>query len=456
MATYIVWSGGNGTSGTLAGGWASAYATTAAGLAAATADNDEVWIHYTHTEEFGATDTTLTCGAAIKIITVDKDSSNAQTPMGAGAWLGSSSTNCSVTLLLTSAKPVYVYGLTLRNAGTTADHIRWGGSNNTISINLTLESCYSWLGNTSSTATIQLGTTGVSVTGGLRAHNCTFRCGARQQVIVSGIDTELVGCTLSTSGTKQDEIFETLALGTITAIGCDLSWAGNSGGNNIARFSGTGNMRVTLINCQLVASWTPFTINAEPANGSLTMYGCSDGDYHYEFCLANGYGTLKAYTSIYANDAPTYDGTNKFSWRIDTTSHCSPLAPFVTPWLSTYAATGTSKTLTIEGLISSTSDTDASTQLEADEVWGEFLAQDTAGYPLAVHTNDRVWAAGTSQSSSKTNADWAGEETYYSTFKASVSGVNLDEIGEVRGRICVAFDTSTRGSLYIDPQVRVT
>ena len=158
MATYLLWSGGDGTSGTEAGGWAAAYQTYTAALAGATADGDIIKVHKGHTEELGA-DTTYTYGAHISVICVDKDNSDALSTMGTAAWIGNSTTNRGI--VLAGAKKVYHYGITFRVSGATADVIGLCGTNGAHQV---FESCYLWIGNSNASSDIVAGNSVDSLT----------------------------------------------------------------------------------------------------------------------------------------------------------------------------------------------------------------------------------------------------------------------------------------------------
>jgi len=137
MATYFVNSAGTNTAPYDT--WTKAATTFATALAAATSTNDVIKVHYTHTEELAA-DTVFTFNASLSVICVDKDSSDALTVMGTGAWIGNSTLNRSVTMLGTN-RNLYIYGLTLRTAGTTADSLSLSTGDG---LSIVYDSCYFW------------------------------------------------------------------------------------------------------------------------------------------------------------------------------------------------------------------------------------------------------------------------------------------------------------------------
>ena len=225
MATYLLWSGGNGTSGTAAGGWAAAYQTLTAALAGATSAGDVIKVHKTHQENVSAA-TTYTAQNHISLICVDKDASDALATMGTGGWIGHDTT--SQTITFAGAFNVYFYGVTLRLAGASGRFISIA---NTDLSHYKLESCYLWMGTTASGS-------GLTVAGADRQafaefENCIFRWGtvSSTQNISSSGHCVINGGSISADGSIPSVIFGNSVADPSGAIydisGFDMSHAGS-------------------------------------------------------------------------------------------------------------------------------------------------------------------------------------------------------------------------------------
>lgn len=449
MATYYVW---NGAGGTNAGtSWTNAYTAFASAVTAANADGDIIKVHKTHQDELAA-DTTYTFTNSVQVICVDKDASDALAVMGTGGWIGkSATTSYAISIAGTAAKPLYVYGITLRNAAAT---------NKAISIlttaadtSITLESCYFWLGTTSSTARVFLGPNNIAGgVIGLCVVNCTFRFGSTGQGISVNGAARFIGGSVSADGSLPSTFFMEGAsprIGIDVIVdGMDLSALGSS--TLVGDHTNTTAV-YRFENCKLGASFV--ALATQSAYGQAVeayLYNCDSGDVHYAFGHYNALGSCVAYTAIYANDGPTYDGTNEFSWRIDTSAKASYGLPYVSPWTSTYHSGTSAITPRLEILRDG-----SATAYYDDEVWGEFSYQGTSGYPLATLVNDRMAPLGTraaQASSSLGSGDWTGEGgTAWFGKLTPASTITPAEIGELKARVYVAVASST---VYIDPQIR--
>lgn len=453
MATYYVYSAAGGSN--TGGSWTNAFLTFAQAVSAANADGDVIKVHYTHQDELSS-DTTYTLTNNVAVICVNKDSSDAPTAMGTSGWLGKSvTTSYNVFLAASAGKTAYVFGITLRN---TAALNRSVGAATANDSHIIMESPYFWLGTTSASARIMLGAAAAGAISTVDLINPTFRFGATGQNIAVSTRCRISGGAISADGSAPTSVFSELIGGrqgaVVSVYGLDASVAGSA--TLVGDFDEVVGA-FTFSNCKLGASFVALgTQTIGQAGAEVTLYNCDSGNVHYAFGYYNALGSCVAYTAIRANDAPTYDGTNGFSWRIDTSASASFYTPFITPWISTYHDGTSAITLSLEGLISSSSDTDSGTQLQDDEVWGEFSVQNNTGSTLASISSDRMALLGTAadQTSAKGAGDWTGEQTYFSTFKCASASVTPAVIGELRARLCVGFDTSTRGSIYLDPQIR--
>ena len=433
---------------------ANAATTLVTAVSALAADGDEIRIDHTHTGDNAlGVDTSWAPLFSCKIFAWDF-TSDVPTTMGTAAWLGNSSTNRSVGFTHESGKYLYVYGLTLRTAGSTADSILLGSSG-ADSVDDVYESCYFWSGNTGSSV-IAVGENNSSNSGRVRFQGCTLRFGARTQYIsIRAVKLEVINCTISVDGTKTDTLVSvTNNGGSAYFAGCDLSWHGNTGGTALVKYtSANNNHNIVFENCKFASGWTASDADTEPANNDIWVYNCDSGDVHYAFGHYNGFGSCVAYTGVYASDGPTYDGTNKFSWRIDTTAACSKWTPYISPWISTYHGGTSAITPRVEILRDG-----SATAWKTDEVWGEFSAQATSGSTQSTITDDRAtfaeMIAGTAgnQADGMGTGSWTGEGGTAKSLKVErTASVTPAEIGLLKARVFVGAASST---VYVDPQIR--
>ena len=438
MATYYVWDGGSNGDGT---DWTSAKTTLAGAIALASANGDVIKVAHTHTGDNAlAVDTTWTALNNISIVSVDKTSSDAPTPMGTAAWIGSSST--SITLTITGAYRVKVSGLTLRNAGPSQRKIWLSTSDGGA---FYLENCYLWLGNTSATSWMQFGPSS-AVNNNVTVKNSTFRLGHASQALYSSGSNSFLGCTISSDGIAPNTLFGSSVGGTSTdLIGCDFSRCGSG---TLVDNQTTYSSIFRFIQCKLgtnyVARATPSS-PANAANGQTWIIDCSSGDTHGLFGYYDGQGALTSDTGVYVTA-----GASQQSWKIVTTSGNGPERPFRTPWISLYNTLTESITPYLDVL------RDDNTNAYKDtEVWAEFMAKTAGGSPISTMYSDagELLSAGTNQATSSLVAgDWFGESgTNWYGKCDSGSAFAPAENGEILGRICVAVASTT---LRIDPFIK--
>ena len=438
MATYYVWDGGSNGAGT---DWTSAKTTLAGAIALASANGDVIKVAHTHTGDNAlVSDTTWTALNNISIVSVDKTSSDAPTPMGTAAWIGSSST--SITLTITGAYRVKVSGLTLRNAGTSQKTIWLSTSDGGA---FYLENCYLWLGNTSATSWMQFGPSS-AWNNNVTVKNSTFRLGHASQALYSAGSNSFLGCTISSDGIAPSTLFGSSTCGTSTdLIGCDFSRCGSG---TLVASQTTYSSIFRFIQCKLgtnyVARATPSS-PANAANGQTWIIDCSSGDTHGLFGYYDGQGALTSDTGVYVTA-----GASQQSWKIVTTSGNGPERPFRTPWISLYNTLTESITPYLDVL------RDDNTNAYKDtEVWAEFMAKTAGGSPISTMYSDagELLSAGTNQATSSLVAgDWFGESgTNWYGKCDSGSAFAPAENGEILGRICVAVASTT---LRIDPFIK--
>jgi hypothetical protein len=442
---YYLWSGAGGSA--TGADWTNAFTTLTAAIAAATTNGDVIKVHKSHTEELGA-DTTYTPTANINIICVDKDASDALATMGTAAWIGNSSTARAITLA--SAKTIYMRGVTFRISPGSARLLTVasadGGSYD-------LVSCYLWLGSDATGSRIQFGGATNGSNTFVRLINSTLRIGNVVQSILLGAHCELIGCSLSSSGSVPTYLFSTptndIGGASMKCIDCDWSYATGTLVADMAYFSAT----IEMYGCKLGSGVTPLAsqTNTSNASGELFLFDCSSGDNHYEFGHYSALGNTVAVTSPYVSDGALYDGTNHVTWSITTSAYATFYAPYRSPWINKYHSGTSAITPNIEGL-----KINDATVAQDDEIWAEFTYKGTSGYVLGTLVNDRMTVLGTAadQTSSKTYSDWTASpatDSGDSVFKLQSASITPAELGMLCARVCVGAASVT---VYIDPQIR--
>lgn len=447
MATYFVASGGSNTSPYDT--WAKASTSLATALAAASTNGDIVVIQYDgvpSTDAEIAADTTYTTTADILLTSGSNDGGSAWTPtaMGTANWIGNSTTNRGV--IINGSFRVMIFGLTLRVSGsTTFDSITIGS----IESHYEVEECYLWIGNTNISCRIQLGS--AATNSYVKLKNCTLRFGNTSQFLVQRGRLLIEGGSISSAGSSPTTLFQdgTDAAGIVEVVGCDLSVIT---GTLVGNYSTTPHT-FTFRQCKLgsgvtvLASQTPSSLGT----ADVWTFDCSSGDQHYQIGYYNAFGSMLVDTGIYANDNPTYDGTNKCSWKIVTTSACALTRPFVSPWITKYHS-GTSAITPYFEILRDGS----TTAFQDDQVWGEWAYKGTTGSTIASMVNDRrnLSASATDQAAGVGLSGWTGEAaSAWSGKLAPASTITPAEIGDLSARVCVGAASTT---VYVDPQIKGT
>lgn len=451
MATYFCASGGSNTAPYDT--WAKAATSLATALAAATASGDIVVIQYNAVPSGDAentSDVTYTFAGNILLIAASNDGGSSWTPtaMGTANWIGNSTTNRAV--LLAGAVRARTFGLTLRTAGTTVDHITVCVTDGA---HYEHENIYLWCGNTSTSARIYIGAASAGDNTFCRLINPTLRFASTSQSVgLRGGAGEIVNATVSASGSTPTTLFTCVSImGRYKVAASDLSPVTGT----LVGDASQGATHVIFDNCKLGASVTVLATQTITNRSSATveLFNCDSGDNHYKFGYFDALGEVTAVTNITATDAAAinkYDGTNRCSWKIVTSANASYIAPFTTPWFETYHSGTSAITPSIEVLTDG-----SSTALKDDEIWGEWSYQGTTGFPIATLVNDRraLEAAAANQATSSLGAgDWSGEggTNWYGKL-APASTITPAEIGMLRARVCVGKASQT---VYVDPTVR--
>jgi hypothetical protein len=442
MARYFVSSIGSNTAPYDT--WAKAATSLQTALTAANANGDEVVLS-SGTIPAGdsalSADTTYTFAANVTLVssTISGTADIAPSVMGTGVWIGSSTTNRGVTLA--GAFRIRVVGITFRTAGSTADSLLMAVTDG---MQVTFEDTYFWHGNSSTTSNIRFGAADAQTCVILR--NCTIRLGNAAQSV------QILGKVFIEGGFAPSGLGSIPTAGLFTASVVDpaggyldidgLNIAG-LGANPIVGDCTTTALQVVIKRSKLGTGFVPLATQTvgNRSGAEVTLIDCNDGDVNGFFGYYNALGSLISDFGVYLTA-----GAAVQSWKLTTTANAGPSSPFVTPWFSGYNAdVSTSITPWIEALRdgSATPYTDA-------ELWAEFLAKDTSGFPISSFFTDRLALGGTpaSQPAGVGTGSWTGEGGTAVTMKLdSGAAFTPDEAGDISGRVGFAAASAT---VYID------
>lgn len=452
MANYFVASGGSNTSPYDT--WAKAATSLATALAAATSGADNVIIQYNAVPSADAelsADTTYTVATGTSVIAASNDGGSAWTPtaMGTGNWIGNSTTNRGVTIA--GGGIVYLYGLTLRVSGATADDIVLGA---TTGADHTYEGCYFWQGNSNAGGDIAVTSATATAEQAVRLIGCTFRFGATGQGLQLGVGNIIMeGCDVSSSGTPPTTLFETIGATKLKATGCDFSAV-----STLFDVMTGGSCLAIIDRCKLPST---FAVAQTTYNNASQLEAfasdCDAGDVHYQFLHFNNLGSLSVAVGgsepyITSDGAEIDESGTKATWKIVTTGNATFANPYRSPWISHYNETTTALSPYFECLVKG-----ASATFNESVIWSEWAYKAASGSTLAtIDISDRggVKSSTTAQASSSLGAgDWTNEDGSANTYLklGPSSSITPAEVGDISGRVCVGFPSST---FYIDPQIR--
>jgi hypothetical protein len=445
VATYFVASGGSNTSPYET--WAKAATSLATALAAATADNDVVVIQYNAVPSGDAelsVDTIYTFAGNIRLISASNDGTSAYTPtvMGTANWIGNSTTNRYVRFA-GADKRVLVYGITARTAGSTADQLFFG--NTSSGADQSYDNCYFWNGNTAaSNSAFDVGAGGY---GFYRFLNCTFRFGATTQYFTISSHCELIGCTISGSGSTPSPMISTgstAVKGKALFSGCDLSLITGTLVGNVE-----GTCEYVFDRCKFGAAVTVMaaqTTNPTEDAAKVWVLDSNSGDTHISFGFYSALGSAVTNTAYYVTA-----GSAAQSWALVTTANATIGQPFRSPWIHLYN-TGTSAiTPYLEVLRNGASPA----AYKDTEVWAETMVKTTSGFTIASYHSDAatIGSAGADQAAGGGYAIWTGSDSNDSSIKIdSGAAVTPAEVGHISMRICVGI--ASKSDIYVDPQIR--
>jgi hypothetical protein len=423
--------------------WASAYKTLLEATAVAVA-GEKIYMA-NGTADTYATGTTFTVAVGVEIISTSDTTNSPPTTYAAGAAVLTSSGGSDAIFVGGGL----VYGLVI-SAGptsTNANIVLCNADNDSLIFQDCTFNCRS-----SSTSAIQFGNGSAQTNSSTITRNCTFTFTA-------------AGSTIALQGkwVSEDDVFAPTGTVPTTLIGNNYRSATDLRmlSPDLSSINTTilaGNMVsaqvVHLVSPKLHASVTLLGTTVSAGSSEIYVYGGhheNSGLQGTMFYHENYLGSTTVSASIYCNDGPTYDGTNRVSWVVDGKAESSFAEPYVSPWLSWYNSdTSTSITPYFEVV----RDGSASAYTNA-EVWGEWVARVTANSPLMTMYSDKkapLATAANQTNSSKSGTDWTGEGgTAWFGKLESPSSFTPAEVGALMARVCVAGNFT----VHVDPKVRV-
>lgn len=442
MANLYVKSTGSNTSPYDTWAKAATAPKTATDLAAA---GDTI---YQHAETFTiAADTTYSLASGVRwICTNDSANEPPQTLSTAGIIDGTGASGVDITIG-GSGTACNIYGITFRTGVTgVTSFITVSSADNS---SPTLDSCLLELVGTGSGSKIRFGDLGTIINHIVRLKNTSVKFAASSHNITNGAQLFWESSAILASGsTVPTTLFSDIQRGAgsgMNFLGCDFS--GMTSGTVFSTTTWTSPVPITLRECKLGAATLNNALTL--AGFELTLYDCSTTDTHYQFAhyIYNGSTTIS--TSIYANDGAEYNiAGSKHSWIVAGNANTTRAYPYISPWFSRYNEGTSAITPSIEIL------RDGSTTAYTDiEVWGEFAAKTTSGFPISTIYNDYGGhlSTGTNQDAGVGTSGWTGDTGAWSGKLVSPS-MTPAEIGYISARVLVAGNNV----VYVDPTIRGT
>jgi hypothetical protein len=397
------------------------------------AAGDTVLVHYTSQEPSNslASASISVTVSGCQIISVDKDASEAYTPMGTSGFLFNSS---SATVSINGTTTLKLDGLTLRNTTAGTATLGVGNVNNSqiVGHDLHLE-----LTGNNASPLILLG-------GGADQRSfCSFtnltisRANASQKIRLAGFG-EINGLTFAGSGVATELFRPSTATDSSGVYWRIDSMDASSGSISstatlVAESGSVVPAFVEFYNSILPSSYTVLTgaTNVSRAGTAVVLTNCKAGSTVGIHSYSDALGTAVR------NDAITYNGES-FSWKIDASSLATRACPFVLPWMWGEIATGASVTPKIEILRDG-----SATALTDAEVWCERGAAVTAGSPIKtfVSTEGAYTSSGTNIPTGAGLGSWAGESGTAWSGKLAPAACT-PEGDELQMRICSATTTT--------------
>ncbi len=447
MAIKYVWSGASGAANGTS--WTDAYLTYSAALTGSTGA-DSILVAHDHSE---STTSALSLAhpqtTGMLVTCVNRTTGDLATT--ASIAIGAASVGMTLSGI------ARIYGVQFLGAtnNSSASSISIANSGSLSTTSLVFTNCLFNL-RTVNTIPITIGTS--SGTSGQRhfyveMNSCTVSFGnAGQSLTIQGCKARFTDLKIASGSATPTNLF---VIGSginmdFEVYGSDLS---NKSYTNLVTTAIYSTGKVKFVNCKLATAYA-ITFNASnivPATTEVFLHDCSTGDVHGLFGYYNSQGSLVSDTGIYFTS-----GSAAQSWKLTTTANANYAFPFVSPWVSFWRSDlGSSFTPYFEIL------RDGSTTAYKDsEVYAEFAVKDLTTNSVTRNYNDSqlqsaaaIGTTGANQAAGAGLASWTGESgTAWSGKIDSGTTLTAQEIGELRGRICVPAPSIT---VYLNPEILI-
>lgn len=440
MTIYFVSNAGSGTAPYDTE--AKAAKTLAAALAVPATSADLIKVSATHVENAGAGITlTLPTAAGLKIVSVTFDGS------GTGAAAAGGAVNTNGNFALTFNGFAYIFGVnfSVGAAGNSSSAIINIGSTNAAH-GIFFESCNLFTNSSNAAAIFNLGPNASTSNRdmGLTFKACTFRFGGTGQFIQARSGRlEFEGLVLNASGSAPTSLFAFVA-GSTAIVNVNDSKLDDRTWTNFANVAFGCPSRITARQCKMPASFVVATGSfSGPGGIEVELIDCDSGDNHYTYLKSCWCGTIVASNAIYADAS---NGTDSISWHMTGNANTSFAFPLVSPPITTFNATLSVMTATIEAINDGTTFTDA-------QLWQETSAKVTSGSTRAtVEISDRaasIIASGSNQTTS--TKTWTGTGGFSSAVKQKLVSGSFTP-AEV-GSVVTVVKLAANDDVYISPKV---
>lgn len=389
--------------------WATGALLLSSIMAVPTAAGDNIWVADDHAENPSAVLTLTSPGTPSNLlhITCARRSGGSVPPVNADLrTTGVISTTGVNSIALAGC--ISLYGLTF-SAGSASNSASLSFGSAVLNSVIVAENCTFKLGNSNTSSRINIASSSTANASGIRLtwKNCNAQFGsnASQGILLRGGFFEWIGGSVVSVATMPNNLFVTsdTSFTLVNVRNVDLS--AMSGKTLCAVF--TGPQIITFERCRLPASVTVSAQQTAPGT-KIYVLDCDSGSGTKRNELYTALGVLTTETAVVRTgtvfvDFPSWDGTNAFAWKIDTTGGTpSVFTPFESFPLGGdfVAATGSSISQTVELL------TDGVTLTDQD-AWLDLEYLGTSGNPLGIvaTTFSGLFATGTNLTSSSVN--WA-------------------------------------------------
>jgi len=421
--------------------WALAKATLT-GVAAIDTVGDEIWVSQSHAESTAAAITFDWAGTAASPTHVMCGNDAAEPPTALATTASVTTTGNSAINISSGADFLYVYGINFHSGSGAVGAASINGDS-TAAMRV-FENCNFDLATTDASSRIALSNVFQGYT---EIRNCGFQFSSASQGLTFDGWVHIIG------GSILADTAITLFAATVTNIpnylidGFDFT---NAAATLNIGASTAANIRVTLRNCKMPASWSGSVNSSTPGQGSVwELYNCDSADTNYRLEKKTQFGSVTHETTDIRTGGAT-DGTTGISWKMVSNAdsewnHQTLDSPEIVQWNET---TGSAITATIEILH------DSLTNVTDRNVWIDVQYLGTSGRPLSLFINDA--AANyitTAADQTASSATWTTTGlTNPNKQKLNVT-FTPQEKGFIHATVRLALASKT---VYVDPLITIT